>query len=455
MSSFRFRLTLSYAALSGVLLVLLSAVLVTLVGLVITRPAVSTLEDVSTRARVIVAQNPRLSDSALFQRVAAIPHPALIVHRHGVSSFGDRRQPRPHGLFNIVELSMMFGLQPRQIPLREGTIFIAPDLDELNATIRSLLIGLALGVAAALRLSWFIGGWFTAQALAPLRKMTGELERFAHGDFTPRPISTSDRSELGRLVNAYNGAATQVGAAFQERRRVEEHMRRLLGEASHEMRTPLTIVIGYLDLLQRRGLDDVQLRERAFSTLKIETKRLQSLVDRLMVLARLEGTEHSSAEPVDVVDVARGAIDEAVAARGGEVSLQVPDHDDDAVVLADPAEIHEAIINLVDNALKYGRPPVEVAVEADERHVVVRVRDRGPGIGAADRERLFERFFRGAQSAGVDGSGLGLAIVQRAAERSGGSVVLEPDPGRPGAAFRIELPAYRPPETAAPLIVFG
>ena len=139
-----------------------------------------------------------------------------------------------------------------------------------------------------------------------------------------------------------------------------------------------------------------------------------------------------------------------LAARRGDVELNV-----DATasrVVADRADLHEAIGNLVDNAVKYGGDGrVTVDVRNDGEHVVVRVHDGGPGITQHDREHLFERFFRGEGATGVEGSGLGLAIVKRAVARCGGTVTLEPA-DRNGTTFALVLPAQRPRgETLAPL----
>ncbi len=127
-------------------------------------------------------------------------------------------------------------------------------------------------------------------------------------------------------------------------------------------------------------------------------------------------------------------------ARGGDVTLACAAP---ASVTADPAELQEAIGNLVDNALKYGGgTPVAVTVERRDANVLVRVRDGGPGIAPADRERIFERFFRAPEVRDVEGSGLGLAICERAAARCGGTVELE-DADAGSTTFRLTLPAAR------------
>ncbi len=226
--------------------------------------------------------------------------------------------------------------------------------------------------------------------------------------------------------------------------RLEEQMRRFLADAGHELRTPLTVISGFVDVLARGGLDDPAIRERALRTLRTETHRMRRLVERLMALARLERPERAAAETVDVAEIARDAVAQVTAARHRDVDVRVTAGP--ALVLGDPGELHQAIGNLVDNALKYGADtPVTVDVGDDGEHVLVGVRDHGPGIPEREQPHVFERFFRGQDAASVEGTGLGLAIVERAAARAGGSVRLQSS-AETGTSFTLVLPAYAPRE---------
>jgi two-component system OmpR family sensor kinase len=319
-------------------------------------------------------------------------------------------------------------------------IFIAPDIRALQPAITAYVWSVAISPVLALVLAWLFARWITAQAIAPLITVTGELRRFAAGDFTQRPVTTSDRSELGELIAAYNGATEQVASAFAERVRVEEQMRRFIADAGHELRTPLTVISGFIDVLARGGHDDPDIRERAFSTLRTETLRMRRLVERLMALARLERPERASAETVDVAEIVRDAVAQVTAARRRDVDVHIDAPK--AVVLGDPGELHEAIGNLVDNALKYGAgTPVAVDVSAAGDDVLIAVHDGGPGISEREQPHVFERFFRGQGASGIDGTGLGLAIVERAAARAGGSVHLRSTPAT-GTTFTLTLPAH-------------
>ncbi len=154
----------------------------------------------------------------------------------------------------------------------------------------------------------------------PLTAVTRELRRFAAGDFMPSTLQTRDESELGDLVDAYNGAAAQVTAAFSERERTEQHLRLILGEAGHEMRTPLTVISAYLEMLEQEGPGAV-LAPETLQTLRVETRRLRALVERVMSLARMEGSDRSRAELIDVTEVAEDAIAHVTTVQGGDVRL--------------------------------------------------------------------------------------------------------------------------------------
>ena len=290
-------------------------------------------------------------------------------------------------------------------------IAIVPDRMVLEARAREFLAILVAVLLLALVAAWLIARWIAAQAVAPLIAVTAELRRFAGGDFTPNAIPLRGMSDVGQLIEAYNGAARQVAAAFDERERGEGRMRRFLADAGHELRTPLSIVTAYIEVLRKGGADDADVRAKAFGTLATETTRMRHLVDRLVALARLEQPETTQPAVVDAGVLATDAVAAIVAA-------------------------------LVDNAVKYGAGSrVRVVVEHARNAVAVRVIDGGPGIAPADRERIFERFYRGAAQAEAEGSGLGLAIAARAATRAGGELSLERSaPGE--TVFVLRLPLY-------------
>ncbi len=260
--------------------------------------------------------------------------------------------------------------------------------------------------------------------LRPLVEVTHALQRFAARDFTPQPIAVAGKSEFDAIALAYNAAATQVASAFAERAQAETQMRQFVADAGHELRTPLTIVLGYIDLLRRKADAGDERSRRIFASISVEGARMRTLIDNLVLLAKMEGADVRPAEPFGL----RELVDEIVESRAAAVSgrdaeLRRRSRRDSS--LGDRTEIYEAIANLVDNAFKYAPgSPVRIVANAAEGGVELTVSDRGPGIHPDDREAIFDRFYRGATRGEVEGSGLGLAIAKRAAERAGGSLTI-------------------------------
>jgi two-component system OmpR family sensor kinase len=337
-----------------------------------------------------------------------------------------------------IDVGSLFGLAPAFVHVREAGILVIPDNRKVDSVFQTFYAAIGLSLACALALA-VAGARFGTQAtLEPLTMVTGELKRFAGGDFTPRPLQVTDSVEVGELVAAYNGAARRVTDAFLERRRVEDQIRQFVAEAGHELRTPLTVVAGYIDVLRRGGIADPDMARTVVTSLTGEVKRMRTLVERLMTLARLDRLMETQPEVVDVGAIVRQA------ARALAVIAPAPiavDAADQLLLLGEPVDLYEAVANLIENAVKYGaQTPVAVTVATAGASIVVRVRDGGPGIGDDDRGRIFERFYRGADRGEIAGSGLGLAIAEKAAARLGGTIVLED--GRAGkTTFALTVPA--------------
>ena len=457
MRSLRARLTLSYTALLAAALAVVAVLGEQLVFEALAHPYLDATETSVRIAEAIVASRPHDPPREVEDEIAIVAQ-----HEGVVIRLPPRRAPMtgtitmpPDDLRGMVGFgfgpSPFFVLKPHIVRVGNEGIFIAPDVHRLRPAITLTLEVFAVSLLAALAIAWLIARWITDQAIRPLVAVTAQLRRFAGGDFTPRPVRTSDREELGSLIAAYNGAAAKVAEAFEERRDVEEHMRRFVADAGHELRTPLTVIDGYVQILRKGAPDDLALRDRSLQMLQMQTARMRTLIERLMVLARLERPDLAPADPVDATAIAADAIASVTAARGGRVRLVT---DGQATIVGSAGDLHEAVGNLVDNALKYGAgTPVTVALDASDEKVTVRVRDGGPGIPPHERRRIFERFYRGDARGAVDGSGLGLAIVVRAAARCGGSVVLESgEPGR--TTFALHFRAARAHvRDAAPLEV--
>jgi two-component system, OmpR family, sensor histidine kinase MprB len=305
-----------------------------------------------------------------------------------------------------------------------GALQVARSLDEVDHTLGTLRIGLAvivlLGIGAALALARLA----TRAAVRPVSELTDAAEHVARTRDLTRRIEREGDDELSRLAGAFN---TMLEALEVSQRA----QRRLVADASHELRTPLTSLRTNLEVLGLGGLgadDHARLRADVIAQLEELTLLVADLVD----LAREE-------EPVAEREALR--LDDLVAAAVERAARHAPDvrfatQLEPTVVDGVRSRLDRAVANLLDNAAKYGAPggTVDVAL----RDGVLTVRDRGPGIADEDLPFVFDRFYRARSARGRPGSGLGLAIVRQAAEAHGGSVHAERAPGG-GAVLRMAL----------------
>ena len=365
--------------------------------------------------------------------------PKVPVIIDGSVSYVDPRSIRFQGSRIGFALGTALGAHFQRVELDNGELRILPDPDATQRVAVWLLIGVLLVGAFAGVLAWLAGRYITTQVLRPLVEVTHALQRFAARDFTPQPIAVAGKSEFDAIALAYNAAAMQVASAFAERAQAETQMRQFVADAGHELRTPLTIVLGYIDLLRRKADAGDERSRRIFSSISVEGARMRTLIDNLVLLAKMEGADVRPPEPFDL----RELIDEIVESRrlihpGVRLSCAISV---DAQVVGDRTEIYEAIANVVDNAFKYApASPVRLEANAADGGVEVTVSDEGPGIHPDDREGIFDRFYRGATRGEVEGSGLGLAIAKRAVERAGGALTIA-NTSPKGTTFALRLRA--------------
>ncbi len=361
---------------------------------------------------------------------------------------GDPRALRLGGSRIGFALGTLAGAHQTPVEFVGGELSMLPDP---NATQRLALWLLAalLGVARAVGvLAWFAGRYITSQVLRPLVDVTHALQRFAARDFTPQPIAVAGKSDFDAIALAYNAAAAQVSAAFAERTAAETQMRQFVADAGHELRTPLTIVLGYIDLLRRKADAGDERSRRIFTSIGAEGARMRTLIDNLVLLARMEGEDVRPTEPFGLRSLLEEIVDaRRVLAPGVRFELDLPV---EATVIGNRDEIHEAIANVVDNAIKYAPgAPIRVTARAADGGAEVRVSDAGPGIHPDDRATVFDRFYRGVTRGDVEGSGLGLAIAKRAVERAGGTLALA-ETSAAGTTFAFRLRTDGAPTSTAP-----
>jgi two-component system OmpR family sensor kinase len=450
MRSLRFRLTLAFMIVIGLVIVIAAMAIMQVATQLIARSSLEAVAESIAATRTIVAERPHERGAVLLARIlreAERPGATMIAVPEG----NVENSPPAREIYRYLppDIFRLSGLAPKVVDVPGGTVLIAPDLRRIMPRMTPILGYLSVAVVLALLGAFLFTRWITAQALDPLVLVTSELERFGGGDFSPRSLDTSDREELGRLTHAFNRTVAQVTAAFKERERADAELRALLADAGHALRTPLTVVGGFVDILDSPAFEDLGIRSRALHSMRVETQRMHALVKGLLSLARLEYAENRRPLRVGVVRAAELAVEQVRNAGGAEIAI---DGTQTAQIVADPAELHQAIVNLIENAVKYGAgQPVVVTVADEQSDVVVRVHNRGPGIRHTDRAHIFDRFYRGENTQDIAGSGLGLSIAARAAERNAGSLVLE-RADRDDTVFALRFPRTdadeRPPTSS-------
>jgi signal transduction histidine kinase len=301
------------------------------------------------------------------------------------------------------------------------------DVDDNVALIRRrILIAGAIALAAALA-----AGWIAARAHAKrLRRLEGAAEKVAEGDFsTPIPDEGSD--EVGQLAATFNEMQQRLASLDNARKE-------FIANASHELRTPIFSLGGFVELLDEEEPDPVA-RAEFVATMREQVARLTKLTSDLLDLSKLDADAMQvSAERVDLGEVARRVAEEfrpAAKRHGSPIELN---GDRPAVALADADRVAQIMRILLDNALTHTPEGTSVSITT-ERHdgaTNVVVGDDGPGIDPHARTRVFERFYTGDR---VSGSGLGLAIARELALRMGGELALESRGGR--TEFTLRLPS--------------
>jgi signal transduction histidine kinase len=334
-------------------------------------------------------------------------------------------------------IAAALALRPRFVGVPGGgSIVLEPDVGDFSHSLvryweRILPIGLI-----AVIIAWLAGRVITGRALRPLREVNEALGSIAAGDFTPKLLLESD-SSLHELTQTYNEVAQRLNAATYEQRRHEAQMRQFIADAGHELRTPLTIFMGYLDALQSGVVQDGDGVRRVHETMLDESRKMRRIIEKLILLARLERDGDSMLDQIDLQSVAARAVDALRPLAGERLHLAA---DGEAVVVGDDGELYEAVKNVVENAVRYApASAVEVRVARDGGTAVLEVADQGPGMAPIDVEHAFDRFYRGGSHGDVDGSGLGLAIAKRAVERMGGSIGLASGPDQ-GTTVTMRFP---------------
>ncbi|MFE1050080.1 sensor histidine kinase [Streptomyces olivaceus] len=318
-------------------------------------------------------------------------------------------------------------------------------VDQL-VTVQVIVFGLALTALVV------FGRRMLRRGLKPLSDMASTAHGIASHDLTESaarlPLRADGRDggqEVAELRTAFNSMLEHIDASLAVRAEAEQRLRRFVADASHELRTPLMSVRGYADLFQYAAANEPAERERHLARLRAEAARMGGLLDDLLLLARLDADEVEAPlrrEDTDLKELVRQAAD---AFRAGHPGHPLTLRAGPAAVQAhlDPQRVRQVLDNLLTNAAVHTPPgtAVSVTLSGTPEAARVSVADTGPGIPAADRERIFDRFYRvdKARSRDRGGSGLGLSVAASLVRAHGGTVELTGEPG--ATVFTVTLPA--------------
>jgi signal transduction histidine kinase len=288
-------------------------------------------------------------------------------------------------------------------------------------------------------------------SLAPVNAIAEAASQISEADLSQRLPVRSRRDELGKLAQTFNAMLDRLESAFNDREEALAQQRRFVADASHELRTPLTSLLGYTRMLRKWGLERPDASEEALARMEAEGKRMQSMVESLLHLARTDEANALEFEQVDLATIVDSAV-EPLRAGDEEAAIDFERFASPVMVRANREAIVQVLGILLDNALKHSPPgsPVRVGLSKNGGRAVIEVRDQGPGIAPEHLPHIFDRFYRVETSRSTRGAGLGLAIAKDLVERHRGTISVSSTPGQ-GAVFEVCLPAME----AAPAPIAG
>jgi signal transduction histidine kinase len=328
----------------------------------------------------------------------------------------------PAGRVEFVAVPFLAGGQPR------GVFVVAIFREQAQADADAATLGAGLAGTVMLIVGSLLAIRLADGILTPVRDVTRLARSISETDLRQR-LPERGFDEVSDLSTTFNGMLDRLAAAF-------DAQRRFVQDAGHELRTPITIIRGHLDVMS----DDAEDRRRTLEVVRDELERMSRIVSDLLTLARTEQPDFVNRRPVDVDEL---TIRMLTTARG----LAPRDWRLDGVAVGrasiDDQRMMQAVLQLAQNAVAQTSEGQTIAIGSELERGEARfwVRDTGPGISDADRERIFERFYRGgSRRSDADGAGLGLSIVSAIAAAHGGRVEVESKVGE-GALFRIVVPS--------------
>jgi two-component system OmpR family sensor kinase len=328
------------------------------------------------------------------------------------------------------------------LPTGMGTVIAANSLAEVDKTLSQLrFLFFILGLIAIL-LTTLVSRWLIAISLRPLEKVEETAEAIASGDLSARLPAAKADTEVGRLTTSLNAMLSQIEQSFAVKVESENKLRRFVADASHELRTPLTAIRGFAELHRQGAVSGEEKTKELISRIEGESIRMSTLVEDLLLLARLDQARELDFELVDLNTLIVEVVASAKAAGPDHpIELNLPQ--EELFVLGDSRRIHQVVANLLANARTHTPDGTQITVVAKQNlsETIIEVTDNGPGLSKSDQEKIFERFFRADPSRVRhigEGSGLGLSIVDAVMKAHSGYVSVKSELDR-GSTFTLHF----------------
>jgi len=325
-----------------------------------------------------------------------------------------------------------------------GVVRFALPLSRVQPEIRIIYRVVLFGTIAAVIIA-LIAAYFVSRSITlPIRQVKETAQLIAKGDFGRR-VRIKSKGELGELAESLNTMADELQQKMENLKRLDRVRTDFVANVSHELKTPLTLIKGYIETLQNMAIDDKEKSDKFISIIKEHSDRLGYIIDDLLSLSELElsrdcvnRTEFDLKEVIDEISLGFG---QALAEK--QQSLTVSKQGDDFSIQADRNKIEQVFANLIDNAVKYTKESglIEILLCDQGQTVCVTVQDNGIGIPKEHRDRVFERFYRvdKARSKELGGTGLGLSIVKHIVLAHKGKIAIESEPNR-GTKVSVTFP---------------
>ncbi|WP_256757480.1 cell wall metabolism sensor histidine kinase WalK [Cohnella sp. WQ 127256] len=330
----------------------------------------------------------------------------------------------------VLYLSMPFFDQGHLI----GTVEAARRLTVLDSYLQILVGALSITTIGAIVFAIFGTYWFTSRLTGPIGQMVQTMREIDRSGklYRVKLNGREESVELQQMVRAFNQMIDRID-------RTLEHQKHFVADASHELKTPLTVISSYADMLKRWGRDKPEVRDEAIEAISREAERLQNLIRSMLTLAEAEQDDWLSVSRFDVTIVVKEL--SGVLGKTFQREIRVHSPNSPVHIKGDKDKIRQLLLILIDNAIKYSKEPIDVRIRQQKNGIKLEVSDYGIGIVESEIPYMFERFYRvdEARHRSTGGSGLGLSIAKKIIDIHEGDVEVYSKPGT-GTTISIYLP---------------